>query len=732
MTLGRTENKHVKCHFVGHSDDCPKDCSKCAISMKVIGDNALTENKISDAIKHFKKALFAEPRYAEAWYGLATAYGMISENNNALSAYNKALSIDPKYGEAMFGKAKTLLALGKPADAMAMANEILELYDDSSVQSFKAELEKAGIRDTAEVFTLQKAIDTMTDNAYDIIVRNNLIDKDGQIHTIQKIDNKEVFSSRIFEFCKKRFGSLGKEKVWSESIIAAFYGSAYVALRYYQAPNEFNDVDSFDYLSNNVNLEELDRNTERLLGIRGDDKQSEKVWNIVYSFVASSTPILEGVEPASDLDAAIKDASESAYIMGMLLAMRYHEQMDSASLSERTINDIKGDSNASQWLNTPNERSFDDDIFYSGQYILCSERRTPFSIKDFYSHSPCFDKDDYDLLGFPIRIVDRKHPFVYEKGKFYFAAVNHRGPVEKEILLEIIPAEGEELQKWLFVESHRKPDMSYYDVLVYEELKMWGILERTDDPNNESGCVLKNAILEYSDKRAAELFSCSVRYDFSFEMDNATSDLNLKRYMGNDSRVVIPNTVKGHKVVSIGTYAFNCDSLKKVVLPDSVKRLGYKAFSGNSIVSVELGNETEIEELDKSGIYSAKNNKYYTIIDGVVFTKDCKTLLAFSKKIHGSYHIPEGVENIEHWGLLEAQLDDLYFPRSIKHIGEGIFENGVNNTNISRIHFPSMHITFDDEAFGFLGPSDIEIYAPDGSDAIAYAKKWEVPYVIES
>lgn len=81
---------------------------------------------------------------------------------------------------------------------------------------------------------------------------------------------------------------------------------------------------------------------------------------------------------------------------------------------------------------------------------------------------------------------------------------------------------------------------------------------------------------------------------------------------------------------------------------------------------------------------------------------------------------------------MEAQLDDLYFPRSIKRIGEEIFENGVNDTNISRIHFPSMHIIFDDEAFGFLGPSDIEIYAPDGSDAIAYAKKWEVPYVIES
>ena len=96
--------------------------------------------------------------------------------------------------------------------------------------------------------------------------------------------------------------------MWSESILASFYGSAYVALQYYINPNELANIDPFDYLSNNVNLEELDRNTERLLGIRGDDNQSEKVWNIVYSFVKASTPILEGVEPASDLDAAIREA----------------------------------------------------------------------------------------------------------------------------------------------------------------------------------------------------------------------------------------------------------------------------------------------------------------------------------------------------------------------------------------------------------------------------------------
>lgn len=731
MALGKDKTKHIICQFVGHEDDCPKTCSKCAISIKKSGDTSLASNQLSDAIKHYKKAIFAEPRFAEAWCCLARTYSMKREYNNALSAFDKALSIDPVYGEAMFGKAKALHSIGESEAAMTLANEILNLYNDSSVQSFKSELKKSGVRDTAGIYTLQKAIDAITDKAYEIIVANNLLDEDGEIHTIQSIETKEDFANSIYSFCKKRYGAFGDEKVWSESLLAAYYGSAYVALMYYKTPSDFTDVDPFAYLSNNVNLEELDRNTEKLMGIRDDNNQSEKIWNIVYSLVTFSIPVLSGVEPASDIDAAVRDATENAYIIGMLLAMRYHDQQK-----------------ASPKHNANNE------IFKTGRFILYAKRSTPISIKDFYRHSPYFYSDDYDLIGFPIEIVDKGHPFVNKNGKFYFAAVNYRGPVEKEIMLEIVPAEGEDLQKWSYIASHRERDRSCIDLLIFDELKMWGILERTNDPNSDSGCILKNAILEYSDQKANELFNHSVRYDFSFEKDSASSDLHLKRYMGNDNYVVIPDRVNGHKVVSINSYAFSsnlemerisipntiisideyafkCEKLTEVVLPDSVKHLGYKAFSGKNLSSVKLGKETEIENIDRSGIYVAENNKYYTIIDGVFFSKDGKTLLTFSKKIRGSYHIPEGVENIKYWGLLEAQLDDLYFPRSIKHIGECVFQIRVNDTDISRLHFPSMHITFDDEAFGSY-PSDIEIYAPEGSDAIAYAKKWNLPYVIEN
>ncbi len=331
MGLGKNEQLHLICKYETDKDKCPKECSKCAIAIKKEGDSALEANHIEDAIKQYKKALFVDPKYAEAWCYLGNAYRMKSECNNALSAFNKALAIDSQYGYAMFRKAITLRDLGNPSEAMSLTNDILELYNDPNVRDFKAELIRNGVKDTAGTYSLQKAIDTLTDKAYEIITNNNLLDEDGKIHSIPVVYDKVGFSTKILSFCKRRYGSLGNEKVWSESILAAFYGSTFIALKYFQSSEEFNNVDPFEYLNNNVDIEELDRNAEKLLGIRGDNSQSEKIWNIIYPLVTAATPILSNIEPSSDLDPAMQDVTENAYVIGMLLAKRRHEQEEKNS-----------------------------------------------------------------------------------------------------------------------------------------------------------------------------------------------------------------------------------------------------------------------------------------------------------------------------------------------------------------------------------------------------------------
>ena len=133
--LGRDESRHISCKYEGRESECPKSCDKCAISIKTEGDFALTQNELDKAIKQYKRAVFVEPKFAEAWVNMGNAYGMKSEYNHARSAFNKAIAIDPTYGKALLGKAITLKNLAKFEEAMLICNEILEMYDDKTKKS---------------------------------------------------------------------------------------------------------------------------------------------------------------------------------------------------------------------------------------------------------------------------------------------------------------------------------------------------------------------------------------------------------------------------------------------------------------------------------------------------------------------------------------------------------------------------------------------------------------------
>ena len=326
MGLGRDETKHISCQYEGHENDCPKDCKKCAISIKTDGDIALSENNLDLAIRQYKRAVFVEPKFAEAWVNMGNAYGTRSEYNNAISSFNKALAIDPIYGKALFGKAITLRNQGLLDEAMALANDILELYDDDGVEQFKQSLIKAGVKDKSSIFSLEKVIDLMTDEAYNLIKQNNLFDSNGNISTVHEICCKESFARSVFSYCKKQYNSLGKDKIWSESIISSFYGSICTTLLFYTDSKGFEGIKPFEYLCDHVDIDELERNAENLLSIRQNEEKINALWNLIYSFVKSCKTTIEKLENSSDAESAVIDASESAYVMGMLFAMRHNEK----------------------------------------------------------------------------------------------------------------------------------------------------------------------------------------------------------------------------------------------------------------------------------------------------------------------------------------------------------------------------------------------------------------------
>ena len=111
-------------------------------------------------------------------------------------------------------------------------------------------------------------------------------------------------------------------KLNSESILKSFYGSLCITLFYYNEPDNLSGVDTFKYLIEHVDIEKVEDVAEKSLNIRGDKARCDELWDMIYGYVKGSLEIFEKITPAFDVESAVIDATESAYMMGMMYAIK--------------------------------------------------------------------------------------------------------------------------------------------------------------------------------------------------------------------------------------------------------------------------------------------------------------------------------------------------------------------------------------------------------------------------
>ena len=323
--LGRDVSKQLRCEYKGHEKDCGKKCEKCAIHIKDTADIALSKNRFDEALPLYKKAAFIEPHYADVWVSLGGIYKDKSEYKKALDAFERAIAIDKVYGEAIFGKAIVLQKLGHLEEALNVTKDLLSMYNNPDVISFKKELIDLGAKD---VLRIDDAIDIMTNKAREIASENDLLDENGKVRTERAIYKKNEFAKQIFDYCKKKYASLGEEKVRSESIITSFYASLCTTLFYYKDKYGFVGIHPFEYINDHIDLEKADATAEHMLEMKSGDAEAEALWNMIYDYAQFSGNIISQVD-ADDVEAAIVDVTESAYVLGMLYAMRFAQKQTS-------------------------------------------------------------------------------------------------------------------------------------------------------------------------------------------------------------------------------------------------------------------------------------------------------------------------------------------------------------------------------------------------------------------
>lgn len=157
-----------------------------------------------------------------------------------------------------------------------------------------------------------------------------------------------------------------------------------------------------------------------------------------------------------------------------------------------------------------------------------------------------------------------------------------------------------------------------------------------------------------------------------------------------------------------------CLELSWFSLAEGTVSIAAGAFRGAGIGDLSIPDS--VETIEPCAFYSMhgsllldKDNPNYMLIDGSLYTKDGKTLLAFfpedpyAEEPQTAFAVPEGVEVIASGALAESGLSSLTLPASLKRIEAYAFAD----TGLEELEIPDT-VEVDPDAFRAPGQQDWE------------------------
>ena len=167
-------------------------------------------------------------------------------------------------------------------------------------------------------------------------------------------------------------------------------------------------------------------------------------------------------------------------------------------------------------------------------------------------------------------------------------------------------------------------------------------------------------------------------------------------------------------VLSIGDGLFrNCTNLQSINISSNsqILTIGSSAFSGCSSLTsiyipkgVDLVNDDSFSACTSLSSYNVHpGNNTYTAVEGVLFKKDKKLLLAYPPaKENEQYVVPIGVEEIANNAFKNAKIRKVSLPNTLKNIGE----NAFYGTSLMYVTIPKNVEEIGNNAFSYCNNLD--------------------------
>lgn len=218
------------------------------------------------------------------------------------------------------------------------------------------------------------------------------------------------------------------------------------------------------------------------------------------------------------------------------------------------------------------------------------------------------------------------------------------------------------------------PSEVYYRPFICKNLESITVPETNPVYSSDNGVLFnkdKTVLIKYPEGKADE----------SYTIPNGVTDIN-QAFSGAEKlkNITIPTSM-----TAIDYYAFeSCTTLENVNIPESIVRIG----GSDAYVDVAAGaNTVFLDCKNLKNVNVAESNAVYTSVDGVLFSKDIKTLIKYpAGRMAASYVIPDSVTNIEVQAFADCSaLVRAAIPNGVESIGAGTF---LNCTKLIDVNIP--------------------------------------------